>query len=216
MSEAERAHRLLSGPGILSVCSSSMGLREWRSRSSRTLRSALLVLVLLLASVTRSLSAQADTDPLWNHFQAAASGDVDTQGALEEVGRARTARVGTGDSARLDAYEGAFRTMTAQETFWPPAKLTRAREGLALLDAAVLAAPRDPEVRYLRLVISHHLPSFFGRGETVRSDATALAQLLTSPASTDDPSRAGAMIDFLIETGLVSAAESDRLRLLRR
>lgn len=176
---------------------------------------SLLILGALLATLTQPLSAQMlDTTRLWALFHGAGTGVGTTDDGLAEVRRLRGAFVGV-DSARLDAYEGAFRTMTAQETIWPPSKLSRALEGLALLDAAVLAAPDHPEIRYLRLAICHHLPSLFRRGDTVRNDAAVLADLLTSDHLIQDPTRTAAMVAFLLSEKLVSDSMADSLRLDR-
>jgi len=78
----------------------------------------------------------------------------------------------------LLAYDGAFHTLDGKHGFWPHNRLLAVRTGLDRLDRAVEAAPQHPEVRYLRLVTTFHLPGLFGRGDSARDDLRVLADLL--------------------------------------
>ncbi len=79
------------------------------------------------------------------------------------------------DAAQPVAYLGSLKLLRSSTTWavWDKEKL--ARQGLAMLDQAVDAAPDDPEVRYIRAVTTFNLPDWFERGEQSASDLTRLA-----------------------------------------
>lgn len=76
---------------------------------------------------------------------------------------------------RADAWLGSARLLQARFTlaFWNKGDLVK--DGLALLDRAVKAAPGDVEVRFLRGVGSYHLPFFFDRGDRAADDLAWVA-----------------------------------------
>jgi tetratricopeptide (TPR) repeat protein len=76
---------------------------------------------------------------------------------------------------RADAWLGSARLLQARYTlaFWNKGDLVK--EGLALLDRAVKAAPEDVEVRWMRGVGSYHLPFFFDRGDRAADDLAWVA-----------------------------------------
>lgn len=114
--------------------------------------------------------------------------------AVKQERRLEPARTALADLARdypgmaaahaplLLAYQGALEMLRAKHGSWPPSRWSAARRGLRQLDAAVAAAPADPEVRYLRLISCYYLPGIFGRGDSVREDFRALAALLPTVA----------------------------------
>jgi hypothetical protein len=103
--------------------------------------------------------------------------------------------------ALILAYDGAFRSLRAKHGHWPPARLRDVRAGLARLDAAVILAPSDLEVRYLRLVNTLFLPRLFGRAGTARSDMAALACALPHEHSDHSPAFYRRMVDFVLVHG---------------
>jgi 15-cis-phytoene synthase len=112
--------------------------------------------------------------------------------------------------ALLLGYEGAFRALEAKHGFWPHARLRAVRRGLALLDAAVAAAPQHLEIRYLRMVTSFYLPALFGRSDAAREDLRVIEQLLSASASDYPPEIFRVMADFVIEHGSPRAASELR------
>jgi 15-cis-phytoene synthase len=111
------------------------------------------------------------------------AGVIDHAHAALAEARTDTPAAGPGDALLL-AYDGAFIMLRAKHGTWPPARLRAVREGLERLDAAVVLAPADVEVRYLRLVNTHFLPGFFGRRDTARADLDAVTVLLPGAAET--------------------------------
>jgi len=107
---------------------------------------------------------------------------------------------GLGFVATLDAYAGAIQVLRGKHAFWPPTRSRYLRDGLGRLDRVLESHPRHPEARYLRLVSTWYLPFFFGRRDSAREDAAALALLL--PEALDDfpPATFAGIADFLLGT----------------
>jgi hypothetical protein len=156
----------------------------------------------LLAAPLRA-SSDADLGPLRQGYLAAVSDARAIPRALEEIERIRGGGVAAGSEldATLTAYRGALVTLQAKHAAWPPRKLRYMREGLALLDGAVAAAPDAAEARYLRLMSCYYLPSFFGRRGSVREDFAALARLLPQVRARYPAELYGAIARFVVEHG---------------
>jgi len=129
---------------------------------------------------------------------------------LETIERIRAARAlqpmgtsgaFTAEETVLDAYEGALITLRAKHNLWPPTRLRHLREGLAILDESVAHEPAHAEVRYLRLLSCYYLPAILGRGDSVREDLAALAELLPAAAEQFPPNLYRTMVRFVLETG---------------
>ncbi len=73
------------------------------------------------------------------------------------------------------AYHGSLQLLDAAHNWaiWNLHK--QASEGLALLDAAVAAAPDEPEARFIRAATSWHLPGFYHRKAQCEADFALLA-----------------------------------------
>src|SRR5690606_32536939 len=80
------------------------------------------------------------------------------------------------EAAQPIAYLGSLKLLRSSTTWavWDKEKL--ARQGLALLDDAVAAAPDDPKVRFIRAVTTFNLPEAFERGPQSDADFALLAQ----------------------------------------
>jgi len=74
----------------------------------------------------------------------------------------------------LQAYLGSVYTLDCRDAWPGPGKLTYLQNGGKELDAAVLAAPNNPAVRFIRAVDYFELPSIFGKRQTARDDFTTL------------------------------------------
>lgn len=101
----------------------------------------------------------------------------------------------------LMAYQGAFSMLEAKHGTWPHARLRAVRAGLSHLDRAVQQAPRDPEIRYLRLVSTYYLPGLFGRRDSARDDLRVLAGLLPGAQHSVPPALFAVIADFVRSTG---------------
>jgi hypothetical protein len=78
------------------------------------------------------------------------------------------------EKALFTSYCASFIAFAARDSLWPVKKMKLANRSLALLDAAVTAAPDSFEVRALRLAVTHHLPFFFDRSKQAAEDLQRL------------------------------------------
>jgi hypothetical protein len=176
------------------------------------LAARLLLSVLTLLPVTGS--AQSDIEQLRNVYLDAVQREAAIAPGLALIAGFRTA----GEARQiipetvLTAYEGAFITLRAKHGFWPVSRLRHLRDGLALMDAAVLEDPDQPEIRYLRLMSCFYLPGILGRGWSVGEDFAALARLLPDRRADYPPALYETIVRFVIEHGKLAEHDEDRLR----
>ena len=74
------------------------------------------------------------------------------------------------DNHLLQAYLGSVYTLCSRDAWPGPGKLTYLRNGGRLLDAAVLADPLNPAVRFIRAIDYYELPAIFGKRQVARDD----------------------------------------------
>jgi hypothetical protein len=99
------------------------------------------------------------------------------EGALAEAKEALEALlVERPDDPRVFAYVGSLRLLESREATLPWNKGSLAKEGIALLDRAVKAAPDDLELRHVRGVSTLPLPGFFGVSERAAEDIRFVAE----------------------------------------
>jgi len=80
------------------------------------------------------------------------------------------------DNHLLQAYLGSVYTLDSRDAWPGPGKLTFLRNGGALMDAAVTAAPDNPAVRLVRAIDYFELPAIFGKRQTARLDFEMLVK----------------------------------------
>lgn len=113
----------------------------------------------------------------------------------------------------LLAYRGALRVARAKHGFNLNRKWENLKAGIPLLDSAVALSPRQPELRYLRLVSNYYLPFFLGRKAKVGEDFAALAGLLPGAAGEYPPKWFLSVAGFVLEKGKLEGAERESLAL---
>ncbi len=74
----------------------------------------------------------------------------------------------------LQVYLGSVYTLDSRDAWPGPSKLTYLQNGGKEMDAAVLAAPNNPAVRFVRAIDYFELPAIFGKRQTARDDFTTL------------------------------------------
>jgi hypothetical protein len=84
----------------------------------------------------------------------------------------------------LQAYLGSVYTLDSRGAWPGPGKLTYLKNGGKLMDAAVAAAPDNPEVRFVRAIDYYELPFFFGKGQTARDDFQILLKQIDGEVKT--------------------------------
>jgi hypothetical protein len=91
--------------------------------------------------------------------------------ALEAIVRAQP------QNQLAHVYLGSSYTLRSRDLAIGPEKLRLLRQGIAVMDAAVQAAPEDVQVRLVRALTDEALPFFAGRGEMARAEFFALAEM---------------------------------------
>jgi hypothetical protein len=86
------------------------------------------------------------------------------------------------DNHLLQAYLGSTYTIDSRDAWPGPGKLTYLRDGGRLLDAAVLADPLNPAVRFVRAIDYFELPAIFGKRQTAREDFEILLRQIDGKA----------------------------------
>ena len=79
-------------------------------------------------------------------------------------------------------YLGSAYTLRSRDLGYGPGKLATLKQGLAMMDAAVSAAPDNPRVRLVRALTTDSLPFFLGRKQSTAADFEKLvAEARTHP-----------------------------------
>jgi tetratricopeptide (TPR) repeat protein len=73
-------------------------------------------------------------------------------------------------------YLGSALTLRSRDLGFGPKKLQALKQGVALMNEAVAAAPNEPKVRLARALTTSALPSIFGHGASARQDFLLLAK----------------------------------------
>lgn len=76
----------------------------------------------------------------------------------------------------IRVYYGSLRLLEAERTWALWRKNSLSKEGVALMDSAVAAAPQNPEVRFVRGATERELPGFFGRKQQSKEDLANVVQ----------------------------------------
>lgn len=74
-------------------------------------------------------------------------------------------------------YLGSAYTLRSRDMGFGPKKLQVLKEGVAVMDEAVAAAPSDPKIRLARALTTSALPGILGHGAASRKDFADLADL---------------------------------------
>jgi tetratricopeptide (TPR) repeat protein len=86
------------------------------------------------------------------------------------------------DNHLLQAYLGSTYTLDSRDAWPGPGKLTYLINGGKLLDAAVMADPLNPAVRFVRAIDYFELPAIFGKRQTARDDFQILLRQIDGKA----------------------------------
>lgn len=131
-------------------------------------------LIVLIIACTSSLFAQEiDRINLRTTFQACNSKER-TENFHSDLQSNKSSK------AITIGYLGAVTAMRAKFNLNPFKKYNYCREGLNLLNTAILQTPNDIELRYLRLIVESSIPSFLGMNCNVESDKKLIIHLLVS------------------------------------
>ena len=125
-----------------------------------------LLLVTLLA--LQGIACANEREEIAKLYQAALGGNRE---AVDPCIAKLEAAVKVDPSNQLArVYLGSSYTLRSRDLGFGPSKLQTLKQGLAEMDAAVLAAPRDPHVRLVRAMTTDALPFFAGRRQSTDDD----------------------------------------------
>ncbi|MFL6567529.1 MAG: hypothetical protein ACJ8LI_00055 [Chthoniobacterales bacterium] len=83
-------------------------------------------------------------------------------------------------------YLGSAYTLRSRDLGFGPKKLSALKQGLAVMDEAVAAAPNEPKVRLARALTTSALPAIFGRkGESLKDFELLAKEAERTPAHFD-------------------------------
>jgi hypothetical protein len=94
-------------------------------------------------------------------------------------------------------YLAALEALRARHGRWPPSRLRHLKNAREGLDSVIVAAPSDPELRYLRLATELHVPRVLGREEIREEDRRVLEELLASGRHTLSPGTERLIMEFI-------------------
>jgi hypothetical protein len=134
----------------------------------------LIVALLCFASVSITGSATEEQQiAAW--YKRAVAGDRE---AVEKcLGFLEAAVKAHPENQLARVYLGSTYTLRSRDMGIGPAKLAALKQGLALMDSAVAAAPDNPRVRLVRALTTDSLPFFLGRKQSTRDDFDVLAKM---------------------------------------
>lgn len=76
-----------------------------------------------------------------------------------------------GNSATLLAYLGGYQSMRATHVFNPISKLNTFKEGKKNIEQALVKAPNNVEIRFIRLSVQKKSPPFLGYNNRIQEDS---------------------------------------------
>lgn len=106
-------------------------------------------------------------------------------------------------------YLGSAYTLRSRDMGFGPKKLKVLKQGVAVMDEAVAAAPDEPKVRLARALTTSALPGILGYADDARKDFAQLAQI--AERSPDKFERGDLQLVFY-NAGLAAAKGKERAR----
>lgn len=70
----------------------------------------------------------------------------------------------------VNSYKGLAETMLADYVYFPLTKLNYFNDGKEKIEIGIKAEPKNPELRYLRLLVQLNAPSFLGYSSDIEKD----------------------------------------------
>ena len=169
----------------------------------------ILILVLVLALVLLGSAGAAPNEH--EEIQALYRRGLAGNAAAVEECIVKLERVLTTEPANQLArvYLGSSYTLRSRDLGFGPRKLATLKRGLAIMDEAVAAAPRDPQVRLARALTTDALPKIFGRASESRKDFEMLASLAEAEPQKFDE---GELQTVFYYAGRAAEAQSDHVK----
>ncbi|MEY2480602.1 MAG: hypothetical protein QOI04_1529 [Verrucomicrobiota bacterium] len=157
-----------------------MSKSKWMSRVRNIFLAALIFSAPQLPATTAN-----DRAEIRALYKRGLAGDKE---AVEQcIAKLEQALAAEPDNQVARVYLGSAFTLRSRDLWFGPRKLETLKRGLALMDEAVAAAPRDATVRLVRALTEDAVPFFFGRKKMAREDfEIALSILAKDPGALED------------------------------
>jgi tetratricopeptide (TPR) repeat protein len=127
----------------------------------------------LLVSLTSAAAPLPGEQQIHKLYQRGLSGDKE---AVEQcIATLEAVLQSQPNNQRARVYLGSAYTLRSRDLPIGPQKIKVLRQGLAVMDEAVAAAPNEPKVRLTRALTNQALPGFLGRSGSAREDFRVLA-----------------------------------------
>ncbi len=140
-------------------------------------------------------------------FQATKS-----EAVLNEVAKVLNEEDNSQDAV-LMAYAGAVEAIRAKFVWSPYGKLHHLKKGLKQIDKALVLAPEAIEIRFLRFLVEHHIPSMAGVDTHLDQDKAFIMDNLDQMGEAGlEKDFATNLLDFLEKTGRYTSAEIAQIR----
>ncbi len=142
-----------------------------------------MVLILAYIFATTSLSSgivKSETDliTIRNLYVQSVKSKEDNQRMIDFLAKQRQTPV-------VKGYLGGAHFIMASHAFAPWNKLSEFRTGKKILEQAIVNAPHEPELRFIRLSIQSNLPGFLNYSEHITGDTKFLQESLPGIADAD-------------------------------
>jgi len=133
-----------------------------------------LIAVVALAMEIQAVPAKEEEE-IARLYKAGVAGDKQAVEKCIAFLEATLKRQPSNELARV--YLGSAYTLRSRDMGFGPGKLAMLKQGLALMDAAVAAAPHNYRLRLVRGLTTDSLPFFLGRKQSTREDFELLAAI---------------------------------------
>lgn len=122
-----------------------------------------LILVLLTSIITSSNASAMDLERIRSNYEKAVSDKKVCKLMMEELSKDI-------DSTLQLAYLGGFQAIWASHVLNPFSKLSTFNTGKNNIETAIKRAPKNTEIRFIRLSIQKNSPSFLGYRDNMVED----------------------------------------------
>lgn len=127
----------------------------------------------------------------------------------------KTASEIKGNEALKLAYLGSADAMLAEYGYNPFSKYNMFKRGTEQIDQAVILAPENAEIRFLRLGVQTNAPSFLGYNTNQNEDVGVILKGLTNGAFQNHSNYRTKVMNYLADKAPLSEQQQEQISALR-
>lgn len=143
-----------------------------------------IAFILLISALTLR-GAPNEQNEIQELYRRSLAGDKDAVNQCIEKLEAVLATNPKNQLARV--YLGSSYTLRSRDLGFGPTKLRVLKQGLAVMDEAVAAAPNEYKIRLVRALTTNSLPAFLGQRSKSKNDFEWLAQMAKKNPDSFEP-----------------------------